>query len=166
VIGSFNFNSIANISSSEFRSKTNIVILCLHQKGDRDLSSNINFHNRHVIASLCEEQKVGAPISVCYLNIQFLRNKVIPRADYFVFQDIDVLVFPEMWLRTDTDQLTINKLVSTDYKFNYIHHKSGKHKSGKRSGGIGMMYRSVISVWITILMLKLMGLAVYWIPVD
>ena len=38
-------------------------------------------------------------------------NKAISVADYIVSQGIDVLAITEMWLRTDTDQLTINELV-------------------------------------------------------
>jgi len=69
---------------------------------------------------------IKVPLSVCSQNIQTLRNKARPVADYVVSKGIDVLALTEMWLGTDTDQLTINQLVPGGYEFNYIPGKSGK----------------------------------------
>ena len=64
-------------------------------------------------------------------------------ADYVVSQGIDGLAVTETWLVTDTDQLTINELAPGGYKFNHI-----PRKSGRRGGGIGVLYKSGLTVMV------------------
>jgi len=52
-----------------------------------------------------------------------------------------VLALTETWFVTETDQLTINELVPTGYEFNHI-----PSKSGRRAGGIGILYKSGLTV--------------------
>jgi len=62
-------------------------------------------------------------------------------ADYVVSQGIDVLALTETWLVTDTDQFTTNELVPGGYEFNQI-----PRNSGRRGGGIGIIYKSGLTV--------------------
>ena len=58
-------------------------------------------------------------------------------AVYVISKGYDVLAFTKSWLETDTDQLTINELVSAGYGFNQI-----LRKSARRESGIGILYKS------------------------
>jgi len=48
---------------------------------------NPNLLKLYFIDSLQDDQKVVVPLTVCCLNVQSLRNKAIPMADYVVSQD-------------------------------------------------------------------------------
>ena len=61
----------------------------------RDLLRSINFHNLFVIDFLHNHHKDEVPLLICCLNVQSLRNKVIPVADYVISQGIDVLALTE-----------------------------------------------------------------------
>ena len=93
------------------------------RKHDRNLPKNINFRNLYIIDSLHDDQKAGTPLSACCLNVQSLRDKVIPVADYIVLQGIDVSTITETPLGTDRDQLTLNESVPAGYEFNHISRK-------------------------------------------
>ena len=69
----FNVISFINISSSDFISKYNKVIVGSRHKPVRCLSRNINFHNLHII-------KLRSP----YQIVQSLSNKAIHVAEYVV----------------------------------------------------------------------------------
>jgi len=97
-----------------------------------------------VMDSLYGDQKVEVPLKVCCLNVQPLKTKATPVADYVVSQGIDVLVLTETWLGIETDQLTINKLVTGGYELNHI-----PRKSGRRGGGIGILYKSGLTVTVS-----------------
>ena len=103
-----------------------------------------NIYNLRVIDSLHDDQQVEVQLTVCCLNAQSLRNKAISVADYVVSKGIGVLALTETWLVTDTDRLTINKLVPGGYEFNHI-----PRKGGRRGGGIGLLYRSGLTVTVS-----------------
>ena len=68
-----------------------------------------------MIDSLHDDQKVEVPLTVCCLNVQSLRNKATPVADFVVSHSIDVLALTETVFGTDTDQLTLSELVPASY---------------------------------------------------
>ena len=76
-------------------------------------------------------------------NVQSLRNKAIS-VDYIISQDNDVLALNQNGIGIDTDQLTINELVPGGYEFNHI-----PHKSDRRGGGIGILYKSELTVTVS-----------------
>ena len=76
--------------------------------------------NLLVMDSLHDDQKVEVPLTVCFVNVKSFRNKAIYVAVYVVSQDIDAYALTETWIRTGTDQLTINELVPGGYEINHI----------------------------------------------
>ena len=57
--------------------------------------NNVNFRNVRVVVPSVIVRKIEAPLSVCYLNVQSLRNEATPLTDYVVSKDFDVFALPE-----------------------------------------------------------------------
>ena len=127
----------SNVIQSVKYSRIPVIVRPRGELGEIVPRSTTNFRNLHVIGPSTFVQKVEEPLSVCCLNVQSLRNKVIPVVDYVVSHGFNVLALTETWRGNVTDQLVISELVPNGYEFRHV-----PRANHKRGGGIGIMYRS------------------------
>ncbi len=74
------------------------------------------------------------------LNARSVRNKCQAIKDYVVDNDIDVLAITETWLSTgDGDACVIADLCPNGYKFSH-------RPRGSKGGGVGILYKSSLSI--------------------
>ena len=109
-----------------------------------DLLRNIKLRKLHVVDSLHDDQKVQVTISVFCLNVQSLRNKIMPVAAILHSKAFVFLALTATCIGINTDQFITNELVPAVYELNHI-----PSRNGKRAAGIGMLNKSGLTVTIS-----------------
>ena len=78
-------------------------------------------------------------LNFCSINTQSIRNKTIEFHEFVLQQNLDIVAISETWLRPD-DNAIIAELTPVGFSFLHV------PRQGKQGGGVGLLYRSDISI--------------------
>ena len=82
---------------------------------------------------------VSFKLRFCILNTQSIRNKTSHFSDFVIDNDLDLVAISETWLKPGDDLITA-ELTPSGFSFQHI------PRENKAGGGVGLLYKSSMSV--------------------
>ena len=101
----------------------------------RNISNLISVRRSSALASIIADKH----LSLCLLNARSVKNKTADLFDYICDCKADLVAIAETWLTTD-DAAVRAELCPVGYKI------SDRPGTGRRGGGVGLIYRDSLSV--------------------